>query len=54
MALHKKTNAILLLEIKRDAKAKLTEAQERFRKSWPVIVVRSVAEALAAVGVEVA
>ena len=51
---HRKTRALMLREIKRDDKAKLTEAQEKFRKEWPVTIVRSVAEALAAVGIEVA
>lgn len=47
---HTKTRALMLLEIKRDEKAKLTEAQEKFRQRWPVTIVRSIEEALAAVG----
>lgn len=33
---------------------KLTDAQEKFRKTWPVIVVANEQEALAAHGIEVA
>jgi hypothetical protein len=48
-----RTPRILLMEVK-TAKGKLTPDQEQFIADWPeVVVVRSVDEALAAVGVHV-
>lgn len=53
---HKKTRALMLIEIKNgdDKRDDLTPAQIKFRKQWPVTIVCSIDEALAAVGVEVA
>lgn len=43
---------IVLLEVKSSAKAKLTPAQVEHRQDgWPVVIVRSEADALAACGI---
>lgn len=52
IARHVQTHALVWIEVK-SARGKLTPAeQERLDEGWPLVVVRSVAEALAAVGVE--
>lgn len=57
LAQHKKTRAILMLEVKDGRKPasarKLTPLEAKFAEAWPVIVVTDVPSALKACGIEV-